>query len=230
MELFKSTFRDRLSILIALLFLSSANLHAQGELQEELEKFGFESARGKKNITTDMMGVKTENSQEFFIARHGDLMAIYQTEKRIISMADIEEVEKRVIINDGPWIITYDPETRKGTKMKIDVAGKLSGMSKDDMMKMAEGLKDATNTETENLGTREIAGQICTGIKATTNMMGMESVSEIWTFKNYVMESITTGTANVVEKVIEFILGSNYDPEKLKVPSDVTLEEIQSPF
>ncbi len=226
MVLFKSTFRDKLSILIALLFLSSANLHAQGEL----EKFVFESAHGKKNINTDMMGVKTENSQEFFIARHGDLMATYQTEKRIISMANIEEEEKKVIIIDGPWVITYDPETRKGTKMKIDVASKLSGMSKDEMMKMAEGLKDATNTETEDLGTKEVAGQICTGTKATTNMMGMESVSEIWTFGNFVMESITTGTANVVEKVTEFILGSNYDPEKLKVPSDVTLEDIQSPF
>jgi outer membrane lipoprotein-sorting protein len=198
--------------------------------QKDFKRFDFESAYAKKITTTKMTGVDIETIQEIYISGSGSIMATYQTEKKNITMANIVEENKSVTIVDGDWSITYDPETRTGTKIKIDLADKFSGMSNEDMLKMAEQMKESTGTETEDIGTKVIAGQTCTGTRATTNLMGMKTVSEIWMFGNLVMESNSTGIANVEEKIIEFVLGANYDKTRLQVPSDVEITKVKSPF
>jgi len=207
--------------LIVFIFLS---LNIFG--QKDFKRFGFESAYAKKISTTKMAGVETETIQEIYISRSGSIMATYQTEKRNITMANIVDESKSVTIVDGEWSTTYDPETKTGTKIKLDIAEKFSNMSEGDMQKMAEQMEQATGTETEDIGTKVIAGQTCMGTRATTNMMGMKTVTEIWMFDGFVMESTSSGSGvNVVEKVVKFKPGADFDPKKLKVPDDVKITE-----
>ena len=223
MQCVKTT-RTKISLFsTALILFLTINTFAQGDYK----KFKFENAYVKKITTSKMTGVEIETIQEIYIANYGKLIATYQTEKRNITMANMVEESKSVTIVDGVWSTTYDPETKTGTKIKLDMAEKFSKMSEGDIQKMAEQLKQSTNTETEDIGTKVIAGQTCTGTKATTNMMGMKNVSEIWMFEGFVMESNSTGSGvDVKEKVEKFILGADYDKTKLKVPSDVAIEEI----
>jgi hypothetical protein len=219
------TARIQISVLSLILFIF-LSLNILG--QKDFKKYGFESAYAKKTSTTKMAGVETETIQEIYIADYGRLMATYTTEKRNITMANMVEVEKSVTIVDGVWFTRYNPETRTGTKTKIDMAEKFSNMSEGDMQKMAEQMEQATGTETEDIGTKVIAGQTCTGTRATTNMMGMKNISEIWMYEDFIMESNSNSSGSgvdVKEKVEEFILDADYDKKKLKVPDNVKITE-----
>lgn len=226
MKTIKLSFAQILSVSIALLFIISINSSAQGNSGT----LGFPDGYAKKKITTEMTGINTETTQEIYIAKNGYIIATYQTEKRTISMANIVDESQSVTIRVGSTVTTYDPITRKGTSTTIELADQFSNMSDEEMQQMAGQIEESTGTETEDIGTRDILGFTCNGIRATTSMMGMENVSEIWFYKNFIMESISTGMASVKEFVTEFILGSNYDQKMLEVPSDVEITVVTSPF
>ena len=82
---------------------------------------------------TDAPGVKISTIDSIYIDGHGNKQVTFRTEKQIISAANMVTEKKTVTIIDGDLIINYDPETRQGTKMKLNVSDKFSGMSEEDM-------------------------------------------------------------------------------------------------
>lgn len=140
-------------------------------------------------------------------------------------------VTKKVIITDPDWIISYDPETREGTKLKNTFTDKFSGMSEDDMKKMAEQMGDALKTDVKEGGTETVAGKECKITIAETDLMGMKTTSKIWSYKNYQMKAESNTSGNTVNEIVtKFEEEAKIDPEKLKVPTDVSIKVVKSPF
>ena len=193
--------------------------------------YNFPTLYAEKTTVTETTGFKATTYEEIHVVENGNKTARYITETRDISMANIVEETKSVSIWDGEWATTYNPETREGNKMKLDLVGNISGMNEDEQQQMADQLGQSTITVTEDIGTKEINGATCIGTRSTTNLMGMNTVTEIWMHEGFVMESNSESAGTTVnEKVTKFNKGATIDPEKLKVPSDVTITEMSSPL
>ena len=229
MKKFKLSIVKTLSISLALLLLLSVNAYGQKDLEK------IKDAYAKKIITTEMAGVKIEIIKEIYFSKNGNIKAIYETENRNISMANINEKKESVIIwnFDTGTTTTYDPEKRKGYEINIDLDDKISGISEKDAQMMAEQIKQSTGTETEDLGKKNILGHTCTGTRATSNIMGMNTIVDFWMLENtsFIMESNSSGSGvDTKEIVTELKFGFDFDPKKLEVPSDVEIKKMKSPF
>lgn len=193
--------------------------------------YDFSTLYAEKTTVTETTGFKTTTYEEIHIIENGNKTARYITETRDISVANIVEETESVSIWDGVWATNYNPETREGNKMKLDLVGNISGMNEDEQQQMAEQLGQSANTVTEDIGTKEINGVTCNGTRSTTNLMGMNTVSEIWMHEGFIMESNSNSAGTTVtENVTKFEKGATIDPEKLNVPADVTITEISSPL
>lgn len=193
--------------------------------------YNFPSLYAEKSTKTVTSGVEITTTEQIYIVESGNKTARYITETRNISMANIIEESRSISIWDGVWAKTYNPETLEGTKMKLELVGNISGMTEDEQQQMAEQLGQSMNTENEDLGTKDILGVQCTGTRSTTNLMGMNTVSEIWMHEGFIMESNSQSDATTItENVTKFEKGATIDPEKLKVPANVTLTEVSSPL
>jgi outer membrane lipoprotein-sorting protein len=193
--------------------------------------YDFTSAYVEKSAKTVTSSVEITTTEQFYIVESGNKTARYITEIRNISMANIVEESRSVSIVDGNWVTTYNPDTKEGNKMKLDIIGNLSGLSDDEQQQMADQIGQSMNTETEDIGTKEIAGVTCTGTRSTTNLMGMNTITEIWMYKKFTMETNSNSSGTTVNgNVTKFEEGANVDPEKLKVPADVNITEVTSPY
>lgn len=208
--------------LLCLWCLSFSFLQAQNKLYE------FESAYVKKTTTTSGSSIEVVTTEEIFITDYGKKSASYKTEKRNIKMLKKTEESSSVHIMDGEWMITYDPKTKEGTKMKNIFADKFKNMSQKDAEKMTEGMKDALNTETKDLGTETVAGKKCKVTLATSNIAGMKTTTKIWTYKNFLMRSDSDSFGNKInEEVSLFKEGEKIDKNKLIVPKNVNIKEVK---
>ncbi len=209
-------------LLLGLFVVSFSVLNAQDKLYE------FESAYVKKTTTTSGSSVDVVTTEEIFITDYGKKSASYKTEKRNIKMLKKTEESSSVHIMDGEWIITYDPKTKEGTKIKNVLADKFKNMSEKDAEKMTKGMKEALNTETKDLGTETVAGKKCKVILATSNIAGMKTTSKIWTYKNFLMRSDSESFGNKIkEEVNVFKEGEKIDKNKLGVPKDIKINELK---
>jgi hypothetical protein len=191
--------------------------------------YTFGSAYIEKTSKTSMSGIEIETTEKIYIS--GNKKVTFKTEKQNITMANMVTEKKSVNILNGNWIINYDSETKKGTKMKFDAANDFSNMSEADMKKFAEEMGEATNTETKDIGTKEILGKTCKGTEATTNMMGMKTKTTMWQYGNFIMQSFSEGSGTTIkEGVTKFEEGITVDPKVFLVPDDVDITEIQSPY
>lgn len=218
----------RLNVLYLLLFSWVTVLYSQSPMQYE-----FETAYVEKTTTTNSTGIETTTFEQIYITEKGNKVASYKTEKRKISMMGQNQVEesKTVSIRDGSTVTAYNPETLKGTRMKLNTPDNLSGMSEGDAQQFAEQMSGATNTEVIELGSEEVAGKICNKSKAVTDLMGMKITTTTWMYKNFLMKSESEGNGpKVTEIVTKFDEGVSIDTEKLKVPSNVVITEINSPY
>lgn len=198
-------------------------------LSQTGNRYEFESAYIEKESKTSTAGVEIEKKDKIYIS--GNKQVTFTTEKQNITMANMVIEKKSVSILDDNWIINYDPETKKGTKMKFDAANMFSGMSEADVKKFAEKMGDATNTKTKDIGTKVIAGKTSKGTEATTNMMGMKTKTTIWQYGNFTMESVTEGTGtSIKEGVTKFEEDITVDPKLFLVPDDVEIRELKSPY
>ena len=171
----KSPFLELRSVMIIfLLFIFSSAPFSQNQ-----NPYGFETAHVKKTTITKTTVATIEKTEEIFISKNGKKETRYITEKRNISMAgqNINDESHSVSIKDGDEIITYDPDTKTGTKIKNPLSDKFSGMSEDQMKKMAEQMGDAMNTKVTEGGTEVINGLTCTKNTAVTDMMGMKTTT-----------------------------------------------------
>ncbi|HSP87424.1 MAG TPA: hypothetical protein VLN45_04780 [Ignavibacteriaceae bacterium] len=215
--------RSLLKLLVFVLFIVSFSfLEAQTKLYE------FESAYVKKTTTTSGSSVEVVTTEETFISEYGNKSVSYKNEKRNIKMLKKTEESNSVHIMDGEWIITYDPKTKQGTKMKNVLADKFKNMSDKDAEKMTKGMKDALNTETKDLGTENFLGKKCKVTSATSNIAGMKTTAKIWTYKNFLMKSESESFGNKIkEQVTVFKEGEKIDKNKFVVPKDVKIKEVK---
>jgi hypothetical protein len=214
------------SALIFAVILSTVNVFSQ-----PTNRYGFESAYVEKTTTTNTAGNEVITDEKIYIL--GDKEARYITETTNVSMMDQDHsnVSKKVIITDPDWIVSYDPETLEGTKMKNTVTDKFSGMNEDQMKKMAEQMGEALKTDVKDAGTGTVAGKECKITIAETDLMGMKTTSKIWTYKNFEMKVESNTSGNIINAVVnKFEENAEIDPKKLQVSSKVTLKDIKSPF
>ncbi len=208
--------------LISFFILPFSILHAQKGLYE------FETAYIEKTTTTTSSGVDITTTEKIYITEHGKKSASYKTEKRNIKMLNKVEESSSVHILDGDWIITYDPKTKEGTKMKNVLSDKFKNMSEKDAEKMVKGMKDALKTETKDLGTETVAGKKCNVTQAVSNIAGMKTIAKTWIYKNFLVKSDSEGMGNKVkEEVNVFKEGEKIDKNKLTVPKDVKIKEVK---
>jgi len=194
-------------------------------------RYEFESAHIEKSSKTVTSGVEITTKDDIYIADYGNKQVTFTTQIQNITMANMVTESKTVSIIDGEWLINYDTEKKKGTKMKFNLADKFSGMSEEDMKKFAEQMGDATGTETKDIGTKEIAGKTCKGTEATSNMMGMKTKSTMWQYGNFTMEMVTEGSGtNIKEGVTKFEEGIKVDPKLFLVHDDVDITTVKSPY
>ncbi|MBT8391712.1 MAG: hypothetical protein HKP17_13895 [Ignavibacteriaceae bacterium] len=215
------------STVLLIILIASVNIIAQ----DPIKRFDFKKAHLKMDGTTDAQGVKTTISKEIFIDNYGNNMASFETEKREISMANLVEETKRVVITEGNVVTTYDPETMEGTSVTIDMMNTFAGMSDQQAQQFAEQMGEATNTEVTEEGTGEVAGVMCNIIKAVTDMMGMQTITTTWSYKKFNMKTLSeSDIVNVYEEVNMFKEGADFDPSVLLVPAGANIEVIESPF
>ncbi|OGU77186.1 MAG: hypothetical protein A2V93_12475 [Ignavibacteria bacterium RBG_16_34_14] len=209
-------------LLFSLFVLSFSPLHAQTKLYE------FESAYVKKTTTTSGSSIEVVTTEEIFITDYGKKSASYKTEKRNIKMLKKTEESSSVHIMDGEWIITYNPKTKEGTKMKNVLADKFKNMSEKDAEKMVKVMKEALKTETKELGSETVSGKKCKVTLATSNIAGMKTTAKVWTYKNFLMKSESESLGNKVkEEVAVFKEGEKVDKNKFMVPKDVKIKEVK---
>lgn len=199
--------------------------------QEPIERVDFLKAHIKMEGTTTGPGFKTTIFKEIFIDNYGNNMASYETEKREISMANLVEETKRVVVTEGNVVTTYDPVTLEGNSTTIELASTFAGMSDSEAQQFAEQMGDATNTEVTEAGTGEVAGVLCNIVKAVTEMMGMETVTTTWIYKRWNMKTVSeSDMANVYEEATLFDEGADFDPSVLLVPAGANITEIETPY
>lgn len=218
----------RYVLIIFLLFIISSVLFPQDQ-----KPYGFKTAHVKKTGYTKSTGVTVEKTEDIYISDYGKKVTSFITEKRKISMAgqNINEETRSVTINDGEFLITYDPDKKTGTKIKNTFSDKFSGMSEDQMKKFAEQMGDAMNTKVNEEGTEVVAGLTCIKNTAITDMMGMKTTTTTWNYKNYIVQLISKGTStDIKETVTEFNEGVNIDPNVHKVPEDINITTMNSPY
>ena len=59
----------------------------------------------------------------------------------------------------------------------------------------------------------------------------MKTTSKIWSYKNYQMKAESNTSGNTVNEIVrKFEEEAKIDPEKLKVPTDVSIKVVKSPF
>ncbi|RPI73169.1 MAG: hypothetical protein EHM47_06630 [Ignavibacteriales bacterium] len=213
---------DRFFFFTFLFLFSIPFISAQEKLYE------FESAYVKKITTTTGSGVEVITAEEIFISDFGKKSASYKNEKRNIKSLKKTEENNSVHILDGDWIITYDPKTKEGTKMKNILLGKFKNMSDKDAEKMAKGLKDALNTETKELGFETVAGKKCKVTLAVSSIAGMKTTVKLWTYKNYNMKTESESLGNKVkEEVKVFKEDEKIDKSKFTIPQNIKIKEVK---
>lgn len=213
--------------LITVFFLITASAYSQ-----DIKRYEFETGYAEKTSTTVSTGIESTKNVKIYITQFGKKEAHYITEKRNISLMGSKKVEesKSVTIIDGEWIITYDPDKKTGTKMKNPMYDSFKGKSEEEMKKFAEQMGDAMNTEVKEKGTEVILGKTCKVSEGVSNMMGMKTTTKMWMYKNFMMKMQTEGMGSKVnETTTKFEEGAKVDPNKLKIPSEVKITEMQMP-
>lgn len=198
--------------------------------QSFAQKYGFETAeidKTSKQIISDVMII--EITEKIYVIGAGFKEAHYKTEKHNNLMTNQVEESRSVTITDKDWIITYDPETNKGTKMKNPASDTFKGKSEEEMQKYGKDMADAMNTEVKELGMEEVAGKICTVTEAETKNMGIKT--KTYLYKKFVMKMESEGQGtSYKEWVTEFLEDALVDTLPFYVPLYVEIKKVELPF
>jgi len=208
---------------IVLLLFSSSLIYSQGSSLYE-----FESAYAEKTTETNTSGIIIKTNEKIYINDGGNLVRREVEQEQTIQMMNQTINSRSISITDKEYIITWDPETNAGTRMKNPLADAFQNMTEEQAQQFGQDMAEAMNTEITEAGTGEVAGVTCNITKAVTNMMGMEIATTTWTYKNFLMKSVSEGTLTSNEEVNLFNEGADNDPD-LFIPDDnVTITDISS--
>ncbi|MFV1976406.1 MAG: hypothetical protein ACC651_11710 [Candidatus Scalindua sp.] len=220
-NLYVLTFIKLLGVTLLICFLFASQNFAQ--------KYGFETAvidKTSKQIIIDVMII--EVTVKIYVIGAGFKEAYHQTEKRTNLMTNQVEESRSVTIIDKDWIVTYDPETNEGTRMKNTFFDNFKGKSEKDQQKFSKDMADAMNTDVKEIGTEEIAGKLSTVTLAETKNMGMKT--KTWLYKNFVMklESESPGMS-LRERVIRFQEDVEVAPTVFLIADEIILQTVKLP-
>lgn len=214
-----------IKISIILLLLLSGLVYSQ-----EGTPYGFESAYVEKNTETNTSGIIVRTSEKIFINDSGNLVRREVEQEQSIPMMNQTTKSRSISITDNEYIISWDPDTNTGTRMKKPLGDAFQNMNEEQAQQFGQDMADAMDTEIIEAGTGEVAGVICNITKAVTNMMGMEITTTTWTYKNFLMKSESEGTVTSNEVVALFNEGAENDPG-LFIPDDnLIITDVSSPF
>ena len=208
------------ALLICFLFVS----------QNFAQRYEFETAeidKSSKQVIAAMMII--EVTEKIYVIGAGFKEAYHKTEKRINLMTNQVEESRSVTIIDNDWIVTYDPETNEGTRMKNTFTDKFSGSSKEQLQKYGKDMADAMNTDVKEVGTEEVAGKTSTVTVAETKNMGIKT--KTWLYKKFVMkmESESPGKS-YKEWVTKFQENVVLDTIPFYVPLYVKIKKVELPY
>ncbi len=143
-----------------------------------------------------------------------------------------QKTEKNsLIITDGEWMHNINLDDNTGTKMKNLKNQFFGDMDKSDMEKFAKQLTGSMKADVKEIGEKEIAGVMCKGTVTTTNIMGMKTSATTYLYKNYVfLNKSSTMGSEIEDRVIEFSEGVKIESKKFRVPENVKLNTVKSPF
>lgn len=208
--------------LLTILLIPFAFINPQGPYE-------FERAYVEKTSETNTPGIETTTDEISYISNNGNLVRREYTEVQNISMINQVTESSSISITDPDYITTWDPLTLIGTRIANPV-GAFGDMTDDQAQQFGQNIADAMNTVITDGGTGEVAGVMCIITIAVTNMMGMDITTTTWTYKNFLMQSVSEGMVTSNEEVTLFNEGVNNDPDLFVVPDNVTITNVASPF
>jgi hypothetical protein len=210
---------------------SPADAKSRDRDQQDKPKYGFDTAYIEKTTTTSNEAVDIVTTEKIYVMNGGGKVAAYKHEKRNIKMLNKVEESRSVHIIDDKWLITYDPDTKEGTKMANTFTDQFSGMSQGQMEQFSKQMTDAMGTKTKEIGREEVAGKLCTVSEAVTNMAGMKQVTKTWMWKNYLMKSESEGMGSKISELVTKLEENvEVDKDKFDVPSYINITETKSPY
>jgi hypothetical protein len=151
-------------------------------------------------------------------------------EERNITMLDQVQESKQVTIRKDGWIISYDPDTKKGTNMK-DPGKPLREMTEKQKEEFAKGITHALGAKTQIVGEEKIAGENCVVAATITKVRGMTIVDTTWTWENkYVLKSHSKGMGTETLKIATSVQkGIPIDATLFLVPDSIDITSVD-PF
>jgi hypothetical protein len=211
-------------LLFALILVFSNNVFAQKKGKKETAKVTpvasaklYDSKSGKLVYKMDFMG---EQTYTLYWDNFGDKEAkIMKVDVEMFGQkSSTETVELKM---DG-FLYKYEVGKNTGTKTKANSSlGGAQGFPKD-VSKMAQ--KEIDKMKIVDLGTKEILGKTCKGLKMEPMGMKMEA----WIWGNLALESKTWLSKNgepIEMKAVSLELDVTIPPEIFKVPEGVEFTE-----
>ncbi len=208
------------SFLGALVFLS---VSAEADVTE---RYGFKQARIVVEKKTKNASLESTTLDTVYLDQWGWVEIRHSYQKQNILMLDMRTESRIISIMDDEWLTSYDPVKRKGTKTRSLFYDLTGGPSEQQGKDSAGAASKDYETTTIPKGTEEIAGRQCEVVETKTGTGGMESVTTTWTWKGFVMKSITMAAGTqITEQVLEIDENIGVGPGLLKIPDDVQISD-----
>ena len=116
--------------------------------------------------------------------------------------------------------------------MKDQATAMLGGMSAVQQQQLGQGMMAALGGKPKELEDETVCGKNCKVTEISTDLAGMKTTSKTWMWKNILMRSESSGMGSeVVERVTKIQTDIEIPADKLTVPKDAKIKEVQAtPF
>jgi len=208
------------SFLGALVFLS---VSAEADVTE---RYGFKQARIVVEKKTRNASLESTTLDTVYLDQWGWVEVRHSHQKQNILMLDMTTESRIISIMENEWLTSYDPVKRKGTKTRNPFYDPTGGLTEQQGKDSAAVVSKDFETTTIPKGTEEIAGRPCEVVETKTGKGGMESVTTTWTWKGFVMRSVTVAAGTeITEQVLDIDESIGVGPGLLKIPDDVQISD-----
>ena len=188
------------------------------------ERYGFKQARIIVEKKTKNSAMESTTIDTVYIDEWGWVEVRYSYQVEEIKTIEQRRESRTVSIMEKEWLISYDPDEKKGRKMKNPFYHPTGSLSEQQGKEMGEGTAKAFEATTTAKGTEAVSGKMCEVTETRTGLQGMETVTITWMWKGLLMKSVSTvrGT-EITELVTTVDEGIGVSPDLRKVPDDVEI-------
>ena len=197
---------------------------------KKIKRYLFENAYIEKTSTVISPAMESTTTEKIYITEWGNKEAHYKNEIRNIKMMNKKEESKSVSIVDGNWLINYDPDKKKGTKMKNPFYDKFAGKSEKELKDFSKNLSDAFGIDVKKVGTEKILGKTCDVMEGKTDLGGIKSKSKMWVYKSFPLKTDTEAMGTKTSEVAK-VFKEDFSPDGkfFIVPKNIKLTELKIP-